>query len=377
MTEGVQRPRILVVTPWFPSGSSPGAGIFVLRDVELLSERFEVTVVHVGAPQFLDSDLTREPQWSAFRTVRAPFAFSDYRSILAAARTVRREMRGTKLLHTMALGALTPLVLRRVRLPWVHTEHWSGLLRDPEGSPRSRKVQRFLRGQLRRPDRVVAVSGFLAGAVARWSRTTPAIIGNAVMMPAESPADTVWDHSEIRMIGVGAVAENKGPMDALDTLVELRRRGREATLHWAGSGPLVEALLERAGEAGVAAHVQLLGQLDSSAIDESLAAANLFLLPTRFETFGVALAEAAVSGLPVVTGDRGGFVDFLAPESTRFVPVEQFGGSALADAVESLVDDPALPHRTEIARAAATRFDEAERLRGYIEIYREAGLRYP
>ncbi|GAA1780635.1 glycosyltransferase family 4 protein [Leucobacter iarius] len=377
MSASTARPRITVVTPWFPTNASPGAGIFVLRDVELLAEHAEVTVVHVGAPQFFDADLANEPEWPGFRTVRAPFAFSDYRSLAAAASAVRRELRGAQLLHTMAMGALTPLVGTRVRVPWVHTEHWSGLLRDPEGSGRSRLVQRFLRRQLRRPDRVVAVSGFLAGALQRWSGSAPAVIGNAVMVPSVPVSDSAWDFSEVALLGVGAIADNKGPMEALETMIELRRRGRSATLTWVGSGPLAQRMRERAEEAGVAEHLRLPGQLEPDAVAGELAAADLFLLPTRFETFGVALAEAASAGLPIVTGDRGGFLDFLDSDSSRLVPVDRFGGPALADAVEALVDDPALPARTAIASTAAERFDEGARWERYARVYREAGLRPP
>src|SRR5690606_2050492 len=137
------RPKILVVTPWFPTNASQGAGIFILRDVLSLSKSADITVVHVGAPQFFGT-LSDEPTWHEFRTIRAPFAFSSYQSLLQAIRIVRKELQQADLLHTMTLGALTPVVPLCVRVPWIHTEHWSGMLTEPKGTARSRRVQRFL-----------------------------------------------------------------------------------------------------------------------------------------------------------------------------------------------------------------------------------------
>ncbi|MGO3146352.1 MAG: glycosyltransferase family 4 protein [Leucobacter sp.] len=368
------RLKILVVTPWFPTVSSPGAGIFILRDVLTLAEHFEITVVHVGAPQFFDN-FADELIWEEFRTVRAPFAFSDYRSLLRAVQCVRKELRQADYLHTMALGSLTPIVPLRVRKPWIHTEHWSGMLDEPVGTPRSQRVQRFLRRQLRRPDRVVAVSRILAQALGNWGAKDVQVIPNAVTLPPELPQEKPWDFSQLRMIFVGSLVETKGVMEALEALIELRHRGYDAKLTIIGSGPLKDALERLATDAGVLSQLHLTGQLSPKAVVSYLQDANIALMPTRFETFGVALAEAMASGIPTVTGDYGGFLDFLSSRFARFVRVGEDSGARVAEAVLSIITDPDLPTRREIAESATRIFDERSRANAYLGLYREAGLR--
>lgn len=373
---GTTRPKLLVVTPWFPTLSSPGAGIFVVRDVLSLSHEFDITVVHVGAPQFF-GDLAQEPVWAEFALIRSPFSFSDYRSILSASAVIRKELRAADLLHTMALGALTPLVPVRVRVPWIHTEHWSGMLSDPQGSPRSRKVQTFLRGQLRRPDRVVAVSELLAAGLEKWSKSAVAVIPNAVTLPSVLPRDGSWNYSQLKLISVGALVESKGVHDALEALIILNDSGRDATLTFVGDGPLRDSLAARAREAGVAERVHIRGQLAPEEVQLALQDANFAVMPTRFETFGVAIAEAVAAGLPIVTGSYGGFRDFLSSASSRMVheTKDEPMGSRVARAVLELSENPNLPTRRAIAEDAALRFNEESRLRAYLDLYRSAGRR--
>lgn len=382
MTEPSPRPRVLVVTPWFPSEREPGAGSFVLRDVERLAERADITVIHVGAPQFFGPDPNTETQYAGFRVLRQPFAVTDYAGWARAARLVARELKHADVLHTMAFPGLAPFRTVRVGVPWLHTEHFSGLLKPVTGAGRSRLIQNDLRKQLARPDRVVAVSQYLADGLRPLRGDEIAIIGNAVppidaseIRPdAGADQDPIAVPQPIRMLGVGRVTEEKGAHDALETLIELRARGVEATLHWVGTGPLEERLAERAAETGVADAFTLVGALPMAEVARALAAADLFLLPTRTETFGVALAEAFSAGLPIVTGDRGGFMDFLDPESSRTIPIAELSGQSLAEGVVDLWNAADRPARAEIAARARRRFDEDERIEAYAREYERLGV---
>lgn len=366
---GNNKPRVLVVTPWFPTQKEPGAGSFVLRDVQLLSRVAEVTVLHLGAPQFFGPDPNAEDQYESFRIVRSPFAITNYRSVIAAMSAIRRELRHADALHTMAYPALPPFRLLRVRVPWLHTEHFSGLLKPPVGNKRSVALQRLLRRQLARPDRVIAVSEYLAAGLTRYRKDEPTVIGNAVPMPEGGVQEAVLDFSQLNLIGVGRITEEKGAHDAVEALIELVHRGYDARLRWLGNGPLEHLLRARAEGAGVGGRLEFLGAVPSEVVDAELQRANVFVLPTRTETFGVALAEAFAAGLPIVTGNRGGFTDFLDRESSRSLEVSSLNGAVVADAVESIASGESVPLRSEIARRARVIFDEDKRLRAYEDQY--------
>lgn len=80
----------------------------------------------------------------------------------------------------------------------------------------------------------------------------------------------------------------------------------------------------------------------------AFADADCFCLPSATESFGIAAAEAAALGLPVVLSDRCGGREWLNPESTR---IFEFGNTpALVEVLrETLADEPT----TDAARAAA------------------------
>lgn len=76
---------------------------------------------------------------------------------------------------------------------------------------------------------------------------------------------------------------------------------------------------------------------NSAVLGELYARADLFVLPTRAECFGIATLEAMASGLPVIVGDVGGVRDIVGPEETGWL-IEPTG-EALTTAIEHALAD--------------------------------------
>jgi phosphatidylinositol alpha-1,6-mannosyltransferase len=126
-------------------------------------------------------------------------------------------------------------------------------------------------------------------------------------------------------------------------LPHLLARGHDVVYRVAGEGddrPRLEAL---ARECGVAGRVRFLGAVPRPALPALYRAADLFVLPSRGEGFGIVFLEAMACGTPALGLAEGGAVDPLAGLG-RAVPSE-----ALAESIAA-----------ELARTAAGR-DEAER----------------
>jgi glycosyltransferase involved in cell wall biosynthesis len=81
-------------------------------------------------------------------------------------------------------------------------------------------------------------------------------------------------------------------------------------------------------------------------------AADVFVLPSAGESFGMVAAEAAAAGTPVVVTDRCGIADFFDPGEALVVPDER---PAILDAVRSVLSDPALRARLSAGGVAAAR----------------------
>lgn len=65
---------------------------------------------------------------------------------------------------------------------------------------------------------------------------------------------------------------------------------------------------------GLADQVEWLGALDATALHAEYAAADVFVQPSKTETFGIVVLEALHTGLPVVATDIPAFEQWLSPE---------------------------------------------------------------
>ena len=119
---------------------------------------------------------------------------------------------------------------------------------------------------------------------------------------------------------------------------------------------------ERARALGVADAVDFAGSLPFPELVARYRSADLLVHPSRYEGFGLQIAEAMAAGLPVVCSD-GGAVPETAGEAARVVPLAG-GAPAFADAILALLSDPAELSRLREAglrRAALFSWDRAVR----------------
>ncbi|WP_347877965.1 glycosyltransferase [Microbacterium hydrocarbonoxydans] len=342
--------RVLMITPWYPTPDSPKTGVFVHRDADTLRASHDVDVLHLCPPS---QSMTPEPG-----VIRLPYRVASPLAVLRARRAVRSLAADYDLVHTHAISVLP--AIPRLRAPWVHTEHWSGVLNPRTASLPVRVAGAALLRALRRPAVVIAVSGLLATAVRRHRRGPVIVIPNAVMAPVAMSGVRADD---LTMISVGGLIRRKRPLLAVETLAALVRAGRSARLIWIGDGPQREAVLARAAELGVRERVLLRGDVSPEEVSAELLAARIFLLPTEAETFGVAIAEALRHGLPVVVGDDGGHLEYVGPDDGRLV------GSADPEEWARAVEGALQLDSDQIARRAQDRFSEQARAHAFDEAY--------
>jgi len=125
-------------------------------------------------------------------------------------------------------------------------------------------------------------------------------------------------------------------------------RAMPATLLMVGDGPEVPAARRLAQGLGVAKLVHWLGPQEN--VLPLLSIADLFLLPSSQESFGLAAMEAMACEVPVVASNAGGLPEVIEHGVTGFLhPVDDL--QAMADSGIALLRDPA--RHAAVATAAA------------------------
>jgi glycosyltransferase involved in cell wall biosynthesis len=140
----------------------------------------------------------------------------------------------------------------------------------------------------------------------------------------------------------------KGVELLLDAFQIVRRVNSQAVLVVAGSGDecYLRSLRARADNLGIASDVIWAGFLDRSAKAAALADADVFVVPSRSESFGLAAVEALSAGVPTVITDGVGIASEVASSGAGVVVPPT--ASAIAGAIERILGDAELASRLSV-----------------------------
>jgi glycosyltransferase involved in cell wall biosynthesis len=141
----------------------------------------------------------------------------------------------------------------------------------------------------------------------------------------------------------------------------------------AGQGPTRGELLSLARELDVTQRLHLIGELPSHEIGIFLRSLDVFVFPSLMETFGLAVVEAAASGIPVVANDLEVLREVLAVDgSPAALFVDSRDAQAFASAVERLLSDDGL--RSELGSCGtglAERYSKDTMVHQYVQLIEE------
>lgn len=356
-----------MVTPWFPTAANPVSGIFVARDAALLGADHDVHVVHLVDPALLGPEDGEPDPDAGFTVERVSWSRRSPSDLLAGRRRLTALLaEDFDVLHTQAFSALLPLAGVRVRLPWIHSEHWSGIGDPASLTPRGRAMLRVLGRGLARPDVVTTVSSVLADRVSDY-RSGPVRIVPSVVQPAAEVIDPPAEADRIRLVAVGHLIDGKDPLLAIATVRALRERGQAAGLAWVGDGSLRTAFEQASADDP---DIVLRGVQDAGGVTRELDGADFFLLPTRGETLCLAALEAISHGRAVVMGARGGQRDYVTAENGRLVAERE--ADAYADAILDLWATRTTRTPQSIVDSLHGAYSPTTVRDGYLAAYREA-----
>jgi GalNAc-alpha-(1->4)-GalNAc-alpha-(1->3)-diNAcBac-PP-undecaprenol alpha-1,4-N-acetyl-D-galactosaminyltransferase len=178
-----------------------------------------------------------------------------------------------------------------------------------------------------------------------WPRWRVARIPNPV--PFHAVAAGVREGAPY-LCAMGRLASQKGFDLLIDAFARIADRHPALELRILGEGPARAALEAQARDRGLAARVHLPGRLDDPF--PVVAAAEVFVLSSRYEGFPMALAEAMALGVASISFDCPGASRELIRDGVDGILVPPADVAALAAAIDRMLGDPV--ERQRLAAAA-------------------------
>jgi glycosyltransferase involved in cell wall biosynthesis len=354
-------PRVLIAC----QPASEGVAVCVAQHTRAaLDQGYDVTVVCPEADRGPLAGWVAEAgaKHVPLNMVRAPSP-NDF----LHARALRRLMAGFDLVHAHSskAGALIRLAAMTMRRPppIIFSPHaWSWHV----GGGMSRVYLSIERVLARQTDVFVAVGEREAaeGRSALRAREM-VVVPNGVDVDFWSPDGPRAPRSEGPLVVcVGRLSRQKGQDLAIHALA--RMRNREVTLRLLGDGPARNEMETLAHALGVSDRVEFWGSVPDP--DRHLRAADIVIVPSRWDGMSLALLEAMAVGTAIIATDVSG--SEALGDAGVVVPVDDV--SRLSAAMDELIDGEIRRRElADAARRASLRYSLDENLRGLISVWDE------
>jgi glycogen(starch) synthase len=336
-------------------------------------ERHGVTVHRVREPGFPRDDLDAFLAW----------VHQMNADMLAAGDALHRRFDFDVVhSHDWLVAAAAERLARRMGVPWVVTVHATEHGRHQgwvDKHPQSH-IHAVERRMVHRADRVIACSRYMQGHVAEVFALPAArvtVINNGID-PADLhvPDDLAALRAKYAAPGqklvllAGRLVYEKGFQDALDALPHVIRRVGNVRFLVAGTGTHEAELKVQALRLGLNWHGTFAGWLGDDVLHGLYRIADLCVIPSLYEPFGLVALEAMASGCPCIAADTGGLRE-VVPRAVGLRFRSRDAG-ALAATMERVLTDEALRARLAAeGREHVLRFDWSDVARRTSALYDE------
>ena len=226
--------------------------------------------------------------------------------------------------------------------PRFHNEYLSRYagLKQGNGEVLSQHVEAMVEEEMRLADIILVPSRFIAAQMPEYSEKVR-IQPYGVDLSAFSPGP-VEPRFRCNALFVGQICYRKG----FTTLIEAARRMPQVSFHAVGP-VVVPALLK-----DLPANLRYVGLVMHGDLPTIMRSADVFVLPSFEDSYGLVTLEAMANGTPVIVSDHTGTAEVVRPGETGFIfPAGDVG--ELCGCIDAVVSDPALRARmSEAARVA-------------------------
>jgi glycogen(starch) synthase len=212
---------------------------------------------------------------------------------------------------------------------------------DRSGENINRRVYAIEKAGMQAADRVIAVSeltrrivigkyGILADKVVT--------VHNAVRFGESEEAAPERAVKDKVVTFLGRITYQKGPDYFVEAAAKVLQRVSDVRFVMAGSGDLMNHVVRRVAQLGIADRFHFTGFLKGGEVQRMFRLSDVYVMPSVSEPFGISPLEAMRSGVPVIISRQSGVAEVL----DYAIKVNYWNVDALADAIYGLLTYPAL-----------------------------------
>lgn len=347
--------NILLLASWFPSASNPSEGSFIMEQATLLRENgFDVTVVHpfmlgtflntLGKRTIVQRNIEYEietihvgvpPIFAGLRLLSYAFC---YRKMLTTLRRLKINIRDFDLIHSHSVfmgGYMAYRISKDYFIPYVHTEHASGLIFNPKQY--NSNELKLIRNIYLKASAVLFVSRFslnktieLFGVSANFRFS---VLPNLVHDEFFKPLITLG-RTPVNFLMVGDFIPVKNHELLLQAWVQVQNQCPDVVLTLMGEGIDKNQLSKSFPQLNLNKLIVLPRQSREEVLTV-MSKQHCVISTSLVETFGMSIAEAQALGLPAVVTNSGGVRDIITKETGI---ITESNAKDFADGIIQMID---------------------------------------
>lgn len=323
--------KLIVFSNMYPSDQHPTYGIFVKNQVQLLrDEGMDVSVIAIEDPS--KGKIAKLQKYMSL-FIRGFFSLLKNRKTLNL----------THAHYVFPTGMLSYWGKRWFKIPYVVTVHGGDIDQMPKKSKMARKWTERI---LKKADAVITVGEKLKQDVVREfgvSINKVHVISMGVdqtvfyVMPQELSRESLrLSKEETMLLYVGNVIRAKGIEDLIEAYKQIAYTKEKLSLYIVGSQKDAQFATLVKDRIETLERVHLIGPQPQTTLAKWMSAADVFVLPSHHEGFGLVALEAMAVGVPVVGTNVGGLPHLLKDDAG--ILVEPHNPSSLAEGIEQALN---------------------------------------
>lgn len=379
--------HILMIPSAYPTKDSPISGIFFKEQASALAKANNKVGVIYSETRRVNSEILKGIKQNYFQTERIVedgiltyrlhgWNIFTMRFSLGVNLWIRQQLHlfdeycknegKPDIIHVQCglyAGIVAKIIKEQFHIKYIVTEHSSSIL--------NHELKEYDVKQLRmvydNADRLVAVGERLRESMQNYTKNKIDIIPNIVNMD-NFFINNIDTRNEFKFISVSFLKADKNVDLTIRALGEIVKENEKVKLTIIGDGQDREELKGLAKELGIEKNVEFLGSISRAKLPKYLISSDAFVLPSKYETFGVAYIEAMACGLPIITTACGGPEDFYTEDVGYIVPVGDL--TSLIDSMKRMIKNVDLFDNEKISNNVKKRFSKEVVVESLMNLYK-------